>query len=292
VCVAMLVRCRLTARRTPIVISRDRALFKGVGPRIARSAPQYGVMLLAFEVLQKVLVLSRSCSLVVSLGHTLTTRHEQFVKGEGGTVEPPQMGGAAVPMVVEDRWRFMQQWGMTCATQPRGRPFARGYLLNVAVSWRCAVPPAKFIEGAKELQRIAVGGQGNVWGIGKSGGIFKWTGFEWRKVGGELDYISVGADGAACGVRNGVLYHWDPWDMQFKQMPSAQVMAKVSVGNQSCIWAITYETELPLSLIRSRVRAHGSPTCERDTAPKERRSSMLAAIDGSHAAEYNSNTYD
>jgi hypothetical protein len=35
--------------------SYDRALFKGIGPRIARSAPQYGVMLLAFELMQKVL---------------------------------------------------------------------------------------------------------------------------------------------------------------------------------------------------------------------------------------------
>jgi len=53
------------------------------------------------------------------------------------------------------------------------------------------------------MQKIAIGGQGNVWGLKKNHEVLKWTGFEWRKVPNvTLDYISVGADGAAWGVKD------------------------------------------------------------------------------------------
>ena len=68
--------------------------------------------------------------------------------------------------------------------------------------------------------------------------VFKWTGFEWRKIEGErLDYISVGSDGECWGVLDNKVYRYDPWRMTFVEKAAPRMRA-VSVGTGRKIWGV------------------------------------------------------
>jgi len=165
------------------------ALFKGVGPRVIRSSPQYGVMLLAYEML-----------------------HSIFNGEDHVLVEPSEVGQN---IVVEDRWTVMNQWA----------------------------PPPAFARDGRRMEKIAIGGQGNVWGLKTNHEVMKWTGFEWKKIGTSLDYISVGADGAAWGVKATKIYCWDPWYSKFNVVDGPE-LKKVSVGNAGKVWGISGDSDV------------------------------------------------
>jgi len=157
------------------------ALWKGLLPRVFRSAPQYGVMLLAYEVLQRT-----------------------FLPAPEHLNEPQ-----AEMRVIEDRWQIMRQWE----------------------------PPNSFVN--TNIRKVSVGGMGNIWGIGTNSNVYKWTGFSWSKVEGEvLDYISVGADGAVCGVKDGVGVRLNPWTMKFYPIIDSPRLKSISVGNSAKIWGV------------------------------------------------------
>eukprot|EP01094_Clydonella_sp_ATCC50884_P018317 TRINITY_DN3373_c0_g1_i2.p1 TRINITY_DN3373_c0_g1~~TRINITY_DN3373_c0_g1_i2.p1 ORF type:complete len:420 (-),score=35.60 TRINITY_DN3373_c0_g1_i2:112-1371(-) len=162
------------------------SLFKGIGPRVIRSSPQYGIMLLCYEL--------------------LTT----LFGADEGFLEPDSIGGGFVKLVVEDKWHNASEWD----------------------------PPAAFVQRAKQMQRISVGGGGNVWGINQSGLACKWTGFEWKTTRTSVKYLSVGADGTCCGIHNSSLLYWDPWRSRFLPLANAPPMHKVSVGSFRRIWGI------------------------------------------------------
>jgi hypothetical protein len=99
---------------------------------------------------------------------------------------------------------------------------------------------------SRGMEKIAIGGQGNVWGMKKNHEVLKWTGFEWKKVPGvAMAYISVGADGAAWGVSmDSRVMRWDPWFSRFVEVVTPTPMLKISVGNSGKIWGISATNEV------------------------------------------------
>lgn len=115
-------------------------------------------------------------------------------------------------------------------------------------SW---TPPKDFTQGLKKLNRIAVGGQGSVWGLDNEGNVWKWTGFEWKNIMQKLDYLSVGADGAAYGVKDCNIMKFDPWHNRFELLPDVPKARKISVGNQDKVWTIGLDGR-PFKIIKGK----------------------------------------
>jgi len=141
---------------------------------------------------------------------------KQLLGREDAPLEPPEVGG----FILDDKWMTLAYW----------------------------VPPRIFIEEANKFKRVSVGRQGCVWGLGKTGDVYKWTGFEWKHIPNiQLSYISVGDDFAVCGVDlQGDLYGWNPWLSRFQKcignVPNK--MLKISVGNSFNVWAISVQNEI------------------------------------------------
>ena len=53
-----------------------------------------------------------------------------------------------------------------------------------------------------------------------------------------MDYISVGADGAVCGVKNNTAVRLNPWNMEFYPLPDSPKLNVISVGHAAKIWGV------------------------------------------------------
>jgi Mitochondrial carrier protein/Tectonin domain len=172
------------------------AFFKGLVPRIARSAPQYGIMLVIYDVL---------CRL---FGADADAAHG------ADSLAAALLDSRIDALDDDDRWCF-----------------SRG------ANWR---PSGLLTAALPHFASVSFGGQGNVWGVRNNDRrVYRWTGLEWRRMPGELDAISVGADGATWGLRDGMPMRWDPWRCTWQPRPADLPMRSVSVGHDSRIWAIS-----------------------------------------------------
>lgn len=97
-----------------------------------------------------------------------------------------------------------------------------------------------------ELNQIAVGNSGAVWGINQFEQIYRFnpgTGL-FDYVPGALTSISIGADGGVWGVNfGGSSYYFDPLTQRWDQVPGD--MFQISAGSGANVWAVTADVGLP-----------------------------------------------
>jgi tectonin-like protein/cysteine-rich secretory family protein len=93
------------------------------------------------------------------------------------------------------------------------------------------------VQGRK-LKQLSVRNAQEVWGVDASEALFRWNGSAWEQpIPANLAYVSVGADGAVCGIANGNVYcrdasTWTPMAAQ------GQKFRRISVTNRQRILGI------------------------------------------------------
>lgn len=89
------------------------------------------------------------------------------------------------------------------------------------------------------LSQIAVGGGAFVWGINSAGQIYHYdtNAQTWNNIPGALSEISVGADGDVWGINSGQqVFHYDAARQEWIYIPI--LLAHLAVGNNSAVWAL------------------------------------------------------
>lgn len=93
------------------------------------------------------------------------------------------------------------------------------------------------------FSKLAVGGDGSVWGLNSSGAVTKLAGVATIPantlvpVTGTLDQISVGVDGSAWGIDNGVFF-FNYMTQSFQQVPGAPNLRQLSVADRGNVWGV------------------------------------------------------
>ncbi len=86
-----------------------------------------------------------------------------------------------------------------------------------------------------ELQWISVGSAEQVWGVGPKGNVYRWRDNDWEQLPGVLAQLSVGADGTAWGVTDQHrIYRWT--GSRWQRIDGR--LKNIAVGDAKNVWGI------------------------------------------------------
>eukprot|EP01089_Gocevia_fonbrunei_P005153 TRINITY_DN1533_c0_g1_i2.p1 TRINITY_DN1533_c0_g1~~TRINITY_DN1533_c0_g1_i2.p1 ORF type:complete len:503 (+),score=97.76 TRINITY_DN1533_c0_g1_i2:367-1875(+) len=209
-----------------------KAFWKGLVPRVARSSPQYGVMLLSYELLQNWLTSEETV-------HTLTGSNKQsWVKV---LLLEDKMG-----LLLESRWdppeSFAQFEGGFKHISVGGQKQVWALSKDERV-FRWADSAWK--QTAGKLKQLSSGQDGTVWGVGRDGVVFRWNGNTFEVMPGELNHIAVGSAKNICALTqkgNVVQWNGNDWDSLYSE--ESVVLKTISCGADGTLWGVGHNSTI------------------------------------------------
>jgi hypothetical protein len=251
------------------------ALFKGVVPRVLRSSPQYGVMLLSYELLQRMFEGEINTSISMEglddrkwvkmllledkLGVLLENSWEapsSFTKFNGGFKHISVGGGRSIWAISIDEdiyaWNG-NSWQQTPGAKLRQLSAAEdGSVWGVnqegqAYRWNVDLKTWQHVPCEWPLVHLAVGNEREVWGVINNNGeidprsrsnVVHWDGKNWVISGNEvMKLVSCGADGTLWGInQERFTFRFKKDTQEWVQMPGS--FKQVSVGSARHVWGV------------------------------------------------------
>jgi virginiamycin B lyase len=111
--------------------------------------------------------------------------------------------------------------------------------------WQWDATSATWIQISGNLASIAVGANGNVWGVNASQQIYTLGGAPQRAFqtlniipGAVIDQISVGVDGTVWAVSSNTVEFFNRGTQTFQAVPGAPALSQVSVGAGNDVWGV------------------------------------------------------
>lgn len=101
------------------------------------------------------------------------------------------------------------------------------------------------VGGAPPLVQLSAGSSGDVWGVDAAGKIYQFdpSSSTWNNIGGELNFIRVGANHAVWGINAiGQTYAWDSSTGSWLNIPGT--LTSLSVGADGTVWGINAQQQI------------------------------------------------